>query len=710
MDALPRKPAIVKRQYSRSGCQECKRRKIKCDEVHPRCGNCVRVDMTCVFPDPNSKNKPRQRRAGGRSNTPSFQAQNHNISPVQYLPLESPFSTKGPLPSDIDMLLFENVFDDANTLVHGLADFETHFVAPEFTAVSPSSAERFADLKPFHSQIILNDSPKKNVFFDESELEGYLQNTDIGSNPMLAESWNIFNHNMRDTMASDPRAGISNAQLMKTIIDTYLLSSVEQNYFRDMIFGQACLYFFPFISNTTNNEVIHVLLEYLMVLKFMVYAMMALSASCQYTITKNEEHEANQKKYTRVCMRLIVQAFTDLKNNDSSLWHVEGLILTVLLLTMLFSDVSCADTSQTPVSWVAHLNSARSLLIKYKKLKAQSALHRPDSLGIVIAKLLFFCYDWNTNMCLPVDAIHSDQLDDLWAITGKFDAMVEDQEHIDALRKLGLMIPASRSNSAFNTFNALTPEVMKIIYEILDTISHLNIGISEGKPRQASPEAITNIMALINKALKQQVVPGVSATNDYIILPDNPAHPAYPDVLSRIVLPDCAYGIDMDDPMQTHYSWFDVVVKLHVYFLYLKILTSRGLLHLPRSHPIIKALIEEIMGLMFFLKPKSSPDFRDTQVFLASENYVLTKSLFDHRAIMAQFPFRLCIELTDLDEDFEKLELFFEGLVLLGCGNCNNAAEKVRENKKISKQRLQNKSRLAENTDMDYLTQIIDIY
>ncbi|KAJ8141028.1 hypothetical protein OY671_005788 [Metschnikowia pulcherrima] len=697
MEASPNRPAIRKRKYSRRGCQECKRRKIKCDEVHPACGNCVRVEIACVFPDPNSGNRPRQRR---RPKSPREDARPHGM--VQ----DAPFSP--PSANNIDMLLFENVFDDANTLVHGLADFETH-VAPAMGASSPSASERLGDLKPFHSQIILNESPKKNVFFEENELERYLEDSDAGTNPMLAQMWDVFSSNMGGGVTPDTRQFSSNPQLVQTVVDTYRRSPVEQSSLKDMVFGQACLYFFPFISNRGNNEVIHVLLEYSMVLKYMVYAMMALSASCLYTITKEQEHETNQKKYTRVCMRLIVRAFTDLKNNESSLWHIEGLILTVLLLTMLFSDMSCSDTSSTPVSWVAHLNSARSLLVKYKNLKAQGAMHRPDSLGIVIAKSLFFCYDWNTNMCLPVDAIRSDQLDDLWAITGQFDAMVEDPDHIDALQKLGLMIPATRSNSAFNTFNALTPGVMKIIYEILDTICHLNKGFAAGKPRQASPEAITNIMALISRALKENVVPGVSSSN-FIISLENPAHPDCVDVLSRIILPDCAYGIDRDGPLQIHYSWCDVVVKSHVYFLYLKILTSRGLLHLPRSHPLIKSLIEEIMGLMFFVKQKSAVDFNNASVFLASENYYLSKSLFDHRAIMVQFPFRLCIELTDSEADFEKLELFFEGLVRLGCGNCVAAAEKVRENKILSKKRLLKRPRPLDNTDMDYSTQIFDIY
>ncbi|KAK9491605.1 hypothetical protein V1508DRAFT_421398 [Lipomyces doorenjongii] len=34
---------------SRTGCRTCKKRRVKCDEVHPRCGNCSHLGLTCSF-------------------------------------------------------------------------------------------------------------------------------------------------------------------------------------------------------------------------------------------------------------------------------------------------------------------------------------------------------------------------------------------------------------------------------------------------------------------------------------------------------------------------------------------------------------------------------------------------------------------------------------------------------------------------------------
>ncbi|KAK7421083.1 hypothetical protein QQX98_002441 [Neonectria punicea] len=39
---------------SRAGCRRCKNRKIKCDEVHPRCGNCAKHGVLCDFGNPEA--------------------------------------------------------------------------------------------------------------------------------------------------------------------------------------------------------------------------------------------------------------------------------------------------------------------------------------------------------------------------------------------------------------------------------------------------------------------------------------------------------------------------------------------------------------------------------------------------------------------------------------------------------------------------------
>ncbi|CUM65653.1 uncharacterized protein PRCAT00003301001 [Priceomyces carsonii] len=46
----PSKPRN-KREYSKGGCRECKRRKIKCSEEKPQCWQCKRLDKECSYPE-----------------------------------------------------------------------------------------------------------------------------------------------------------------------------------------------------------------------------------------------------------------------------------------------------------------------------------------------------------------------------------------------------------------------------------------------------------------------------------------------------------------------------------------------------------------------------------------------------------------------------------------------------------------------------------
>ena len=46
----PPLPPRVRKSYSRNGCRECKRRKIRCPEEKPYCSTCVRLGKQCSYP------------------------------------------------------------------------------------------------------------------------------------------------------------------------------------------------------------------------------------------------------------------------------------------------------------------------------------------------------------------------------------------------------------------------------------------------------------------------------------------------------------------------------------------------------------------------------------------------------------------------------------------------------------------------------------
>lgn len=778
-----RKP-IVKRQYLRSGCKECKRRKIKCNEARPVCGKCARIGKECEYPVPKHEASSRRPNRGLRlrlvpddtgetagNGAPKEEAA--GTGPAQLAAPESLTMMLGDFGgglSEYDLLLFDNVFDDANTLVHGLADFESllaqdgmdmtgahggagsngsqmnqaetgqngsqmslsgnHEVgASNGSEMSPDGGHSVG-AGPNGSHMILNgphmDPSGSELDFKGTQMEtagslslpvhsagSLVPGTPNGSaaagTPNAAgslEAWEQFQDVMRGAPVHE-----TNAQLAQQVIDTYDLASPDRDYFLDFVLGPLLHYFFPFAPKTGDCRVMRTLLEYLKVLQYMVYAMMAVLALCTFTSTGQPPHDTYQRQYTASCMRLIVAAFLDLRFREHGLllWHIEGLILTVVLLTMMFCDIAFVDTQQAPVLWMLHLQEVRALLIKYMALQASSAQQAPDLAGITIAKQLFFCYDWTSKMYLPAQLLTQDDLADLWRILGNPNVPEEVAAHSAALARMDLVIPASASHSDYYMFSCLLVEVIKTVHQVFQVIrSATNPDAADGgdEPGQASPEAIASIMVLLDRALKEKIVPDVVVDRYYRIPVLSAMHP----LQNSAALPECAYGKDTDNVLQPCYLWCDVALRLHIYSLYLKILTSKGLVCLPRGHPLLCALLRSIMGLMFFLKPRLDDTYRLARVLAESEHYFLPACLFDHRAIMVQLAFRLCIELTDSEADFEKLELYFRGLVRLGCGNGTMVIARIDELREKAKERRAKNANPDYAAALEYNAEIFHIY
>jgi Fungal Zn(2)-Cys(6) binuclear cluster domain len=54
----PRLPPTVRRRRVADACFLCRRRKIRCDAAHPKCGNCVRIDRICEYQPPKNEFQP----------------------------------------------------------------------------------------------------------------------------------------------------------------------------------------------------------------------------------------------------------------------------------------------------------------------------------------------------------------------------------------------------------------------------------------------------------------------------------------------------------------------------------------------------------------------------------------------------------------------------------------------------------------------------
>ncbi|KAH6638046.1 hypothetical protein C7974DRAFT_390759, partial [Boeremia exigua] len=78
---MPAVPAKRKtHSKSRAGCLQCKKRHTKCNEKHPQCANCIRLDVKCEWPPPQLKVQ-----TVSPSSEPSVASRNDSFS-ISYRP------------------------------------------------------------------------------------------------------------------------------------------------------------------------------------------------------------------------------------------------------------------------------------------------------------------------------------------------------------------------------------------------------------------------------------------------------------------------------------------------------------------------------------------------------------------------------------------------------------------------------------------------
>lgn len=49
-----------RRQQAGFACEECRRRKARCDRARPKCGNCLETDTVCIVIDKTSQRGPKK--------------------------------------------------------------------------------------------------------------------------------------------------------------------------------------------------------------------------------------------------------------------------------------------------------------------------------------------------------------------------------------------------------------------------------------------------------------------------------------------------------------------------------------------------------------------------------------------------------------------------------------------------------------------------
>lgn len=799
------KPKIKKRKYSRKGCKECKRRKIKCDESTPACDNCSRLNKICVYDqqprfahedfEPTIGEAPESGPKGSLKPKPlqmRFYDHDMHLKPLHApapMPLEygsvyngdthnlrpDPFVTNGsngsngpsgsndtspilkndgmtllsaangpgvPLQpqSAVDTQMFtlreppmtmspgaltnddmQMLFDEASELVRDM----NHLIAPDMT-------ESFMGPPP----MLATNSDTLGHHIPTESIASTLSTGSEERNQFQVDDFSAQIH--EDAYVSPNGIGehllLSNLELIDRCIQENSLVEPHVTYLKTVTNTDISYHLFPFASLIEQNEVVKLLLTYSAFCPYLLTSLLAISATFQFNQTGKLLHDRARQKYVAVCLKSLRDAFTEhsgFKNSAIFSSNIEKLLLTVLVLTSYFTATTCMLNDNLLWSWKAHLRGARDLLKNYSKI-ANSTFEDLSifmSGGLALAKCWFFAIESSAALhssiggallisAKPADSptltdeeiygnkpkqtLESEQ--SLFTDTGIFEYEVHPQYH-DALMRVN-MLCLSSTLSEFNLYWGYTSKFVRVILLFCSVMETLRLNNLKKAPHRW----ISHLVALNDGAVSDIIVPQV-LLKTFIVPRTSNGHPEYvgPD---KITYPSANWASDLNEEGErNYYSWFDATQQLHSDSIFLRILTSDFFMQLPRTSLQVQELVRKIFDGSFFILSKSLPRYLKSQdtIVVESDKFYLSLRTFDIRCIMIQSVYRLLSGIVVEDDDFEKIELYFMGLVKLGNGSSLNSLDTLTRFKEKRNFNKENNPGQVDDEIYDYYERAVDI-
>ncbi|WEJ97036.1 hypothetical protein PSN45_004583 [Yamadazyma tenuis] len=487
------------------------------------------------------------------------------------------------------------------------------------------------------------------------------------------------------------QGSVSNTELIEYTIKQHRLVGPHAAYLRYLnkkVTGDA---FFPFASSVEHNEVVNVLLKYSNNCPYLLSALLAMIATVEFNITGKPVHELSGQKYVSVCLKSLSQAFASNSSNkvDQFLNDIERLLLTVILLSSIFSSKTYENNDNILNSWKTHLRGTKDLLINYSNTTTKRNT-RGVSRGTALARTWFFAIESLASITTPFGGTLSsrrkeenhqystsdiDTNDKVFLDTGYF-GKEQNPDYYEALVSIGLIV--KNNTVEFNLFLGFTLEFVLLVKEYTKVSEYLRA--AEPKNRQISSPQVLKLLSLVEKSQMAVLAPMLN-TKDCTIPESSPAHPQFPRIDPyRLNFPEAAYGTyKSPEGHVTVYSWFDLSQQIHTDSLFLRVLLMPGIFQLPKSSPLVQELLMKLANHLFYVLPKNSPDYdaRKDIILCETDNYFLSTDMFDSRVFMTQSAFRLITGLLDDDDHLEKIELIFKGMVELGNGSAVEALNNV---------------------------------
>ena len=378
---------IIKRKYSRNGCLECKRRRMKCDESKPECWQCARLNRECVYimNPKNKKRKPRKPKSDDEVLQKDLNVSQINAHAIEghennsYDHKENNLILNQELPNLIPAGNINAM--DANLLIQNLNDI--------------------VNMK-------LNDS------LVNEELK------DLEFNDLVLPDMN-FNLNNASEYSSVPISFlVDNIITFNTTLESFKLGGMHDTYLRSFYFD--CFDSITPFFQDQNNPLRDILLSFARNEPYLLSAILAVGASIAHRKSNNVDDEKAYCSYLSHCLQLLGDQF---KNENNVINKIEPIILTVIMLTW-----DCIYTMNS--QWRSHLKGITELFKKINSGNSSKVLN--------VAKSWFKVMETFASISTVLGGALTEELD-LDAIFDPYD-----YQYVESLKFLNIMTPLNEFN------------------------------------------------------------------------------------------------------------------------------------------------------------------------------------------------------------------------------------------------------------------------
>ncbi|SCU80375.1 LADA_0B06964g1_1 [Lachancea dasiensis] len=564
----------VKRKYSRNGCTECKRRRMKCDEGKPTCWQCARLNRECVYVI-RTKNRKRK----SKKNDAPTASDSANASYVQKPdPILS--NSAGSFVPPATAIPAGNISNSIN--IASVPDVTDSPALGELPNLIPTK-----NINSFDANLLIrNLNDIVNMKLNDSIIYEDLKTMDFSD-------LDIPELNLIPPERPCPAVPISflvdSIMTFNMTLESFKLGGSNDKYLE--VFYYDCLdSIAPFFQNQ-GNPLRDILLSFAKGEPYLLSSILAVGASISHRKTRNVEDEKSYCAYLSHCLSLLTEQFKD-ENNVYN--KIEPIILTVLMLTW-----DCIYTMNS--QWRSHLKGVTELFKKINSGNSSKVLN--------VAKCWFKVIETFASISTVLGGALVDE-NDLDLIFAPYD-----HQYIDSLKFLNIMTP-------LNEFNLLRGHkedfdlVIKEVFKALNVIRH-----SEQKYFSEQDGILDkNLDYLLwsnpnTETFKQQlsyfkiqkILVEIDRQSDYVFIDKtgvipitNQSHPKNSQIVDNAI--DL---VKLRSGEEIAISWYDISHQTQVLSFLLIVLLK--LLGIPKQSIAIQQVVQKITSFFGFLDTDDPP-------------------------------------------------------------------------------------------------------